>query len=208
MFSLEKHWPLILMSIGLIAGAVIDWWKFKVPNRLTFPLVVSGWLVGILFLFVSSPSTRPVDDSNRLAATLIGTFWACGLLIWVYAIGGMGAGDVKLLMGAGAWLGAYYGINAGMSLIFYSYATGVIIGGIIALVMMVPRFKMHMQTMGEIAKEIGTSKGNIAQISEKAAERRPSWLRLPYGVPLTIGIVGYIWLHEFGELPMFMEPYP
>src|SRR6266496_3627256 len=30
-----------------VAAAIIDWWKFKVPNKLTFPLILSGWLLGL-----------------------------------------------------------------------------------------------------------------------------------------------------------------
>jgi prepilin peptidase CpaA len=168
---------------------------------------VGGWLLG---LYYWPPMELPylADPSNRLQASLMGTLLACALLLPVYAIGGMGAGDVKLLMGFGAWIGAYYGSLHGLWFITYSYICGVLIGGVIGLAMMLPRFKSHLLVMGEIAKDIATSKGDIGQIAQKAAERRPRWLRLPYGVPLTIGFVGYVWLREFALLPNFLDPYP
>jgi prepilin peptidase CpaA len=206
METIIKDWPLVLMSIGLITGAIIDGWKFKVPNWLTFPLIISGWLLGLLYTFTDPPYAA--DLSNRLFSSLWGTILACGLLLPVYAIGGMGAGDVKLLMGFGAWMGAYFGAHHGGWMIFYSFCCGVIIGGIIGLMMMIPRFAMHMQTAREIVKDIATSKGNVAEIAKKSEERKPRWVRLPYGVPLTIGFVGYVWLREFACLPEFLNPYP
>ena len=35
----------------MIVAAVIDGWKFKVPNWLTLPLVLSGWAIGLLHDF-------------------------------------------------------------------------------------------------------------------------------------------------------------
>ena len=43
-----QSWPLWVVCTGMIAAAVIDWWKFKVPNRLTFPLILSGWCLGLM----------------------------------------------------------------------------------------------------------------------------------------------------------------
>ncbi len=43
-----QHWPVLFVCAGMIAAAVIDWWKFKVPNKLTFPLILGGWLLGLL----------------------------------------------------------------------------------------------------------------------------------------------------------------
>ena len=54
LFSLE-NWPVLVVCAGMIAAAVIDWWKFKVPNKLTFPLILSGWLLGLLNMFQVVP---------------------------------------------------------------------------------------------------------------------------------------------------------
>ena len=42
-----ENWPILCICAGMIAAAVIDWWKFKVPNRLTFPLIFAGWALGL-----------------------------------------------------------------------------------------------------------------------------------------------------------------
>ena len=37
------NWPLLFVCAAMVVAAVIDGWKFKVPNWLTLPLIVSGW---------------------------------------------------------------------------------------------------------------------------------------------------------------------
>ena len=39
LFTLD-HWPLLFISAAMIVAAVIDGWKLKVPNWLTYPLVL------------------------------------------------------------------------------------------------------------------------------------------------------------------------
>jgi len=41
---LTENWPVWLLSTVLIVAAVVDGWKLKVPNWITFPLVVGGWI--------------------------------------------------------------------------------------------------------------------------------------------------------------------
>jgi prepilin peptidase CpaA len=208
MFSLEKHWPLIVMSLGLIAGAIVDGWKFKVPNRITFPLIISGWVLGLVYCLPGIDSPYLQDSSNRFGASLAGTVVSFLLLYWMCLVKMMGEGDVKLLMGFGSWMGAYYGLHHGLWLILYSWVCGVLIGGIMGFVMMLPRLTWHLKMTREVVMDIAASKGSISHIAEKAAARKSRMLLLPYGVPLTIGFVGYVWLREFGCLPDFANPFP
>src|SRR5437588_10219759 len=99
-----ENWPVLIVCAGMIAAAVIDWWKYKVPNRLTFPLIVSGWALGLANNFGLEAG------QGGLGAALAGTLLGLGLLLPVYAIGGMGAGDVKMTMGFGSWIRAFSGI--------------------------------------------------------------------------------------------------
>src|SRR5262249_59463541 len=108
MIEILTTWPLAFICAAMIVAAVIDGWKLKVPNWLTFPLILSGWVLGTLH------SCGLVSESTGvggIGAALAGTFLGMALLYPVYAIGGMGAGDVKMPMGLGAWVGAVYGIN-------------------------------------------------------------------------------------------------
>ncbi|HZY83345.1 MAG TPA: A24 family peptidase, partial [Gemmataceae bacterium] len=107
MHFILNHWPLWFISLAMVAAAVIDGWKLKVPNWLTFPLVLSGWGLGLLHSCGVLEGTGEGGIGASLAATAIGF----ALLFPVYAIGGMGAGDVKMTMGFGAWIGAFYGFG-------------------------------------------------------------------------------------------------
>src|SRR4029077_8909898 len=124
------------ICIAMIASAVIDWWMFKVPNWLTFPVIISGWVFGLIHTLgghiVAGDGVGGIGDS--LAGTLVGS-----VLLLAYMIGGMGAGDVKMTMGFGSWLGAFFGINPGWEHILLGFCTGAIVGGIIAVVMMAIR---------------------------------------------------------------------
>jgi prepilin peptidase CpaA len=187
------NWPIVVICIGMLAAAVIDWWKFKVPNKLTFPLILTGWLLGLANNFGLEAG------EGGIGSALFGTFLGCALLIPVYAIGGMGAGDVKMTMGFGSWIGAFYGIEAGADVIFWAFCTGVIVGGVIGLGMILARgqFRQNAQNLRDILGDMFKSSG-IGEIAEKANRRRPRWHRLPYGVPLCIGFLGYLmYIHNF-----------
>ena len=43
--------PLVVVCFGMILAAFIDGWALKVPNWVTLPLVLSGWMLGLLHDF-------------------------------------------------------------------------------------------------------------------------------------------------------------
>src|SRR4249920_1529063 len=117
--GLFDNWPIWVVTITLIVAAVIDGLKLKVPNWITFPMIISGWIY--------SATLSPYAGWEGLVYSLIGTVVGLGLLLPLYAIGGMGAGDVKLLAGIGAWV---WGMVT-----LYAFAVSAIVGGIIAVLM-------------------------------------------------------------------------
>jgi prepilin peptidase CpaA len=181
------NWPVVVVCAGMLAAAVIDWWKFKVPNKLTYPLILSGWLLGLANSFGLGAG------EGGIGAALAGTTLGFLLLLPIYSIGGMGAGDVKMTMGFGSWIGAFYGIDEGTSVIFWAFVTGVLVGGVIGLGMILARgqFRQNAQHLREILGDMFQSSG-LSEIANKANNRRPRWHRLPYGVPLCIGFLGYL----------------
>jgi len=92
--------PAIVISAAVIIGAVSDLRGFRLPNRLTLPLVLSG-LLWHLACGAADGVTRSV--CGLLAASLP--------LVPAWSAGGMGAGDVKLMAGIGAWLGALFALQ-------------------------------------------------------------------------------------------------
>ena len=42
--GLAQNWPVWVVTVTLVVAAVIDGLKLKVPNWLTFPMIISGWV--------------------------------------------------------------------------------------------------------------------------------------------------------------------
>lgn len=192
--------PVVLLCIGMIVAAIIDGLMFKVPNWLTLSLVLSGLGIGLLHN-LGVDCGPPGNLQAGIGAAFLGTFIGFALLFPALFIGGMGQGDVKMQMGFGAWVGALYGAEHGGWIIFWAVCAGMLVGGAIALAMMVLRG--HLSKNASNFREIFTDLRIMATVGPKAAaqraqSRRPGWHRLPYGIPLCIGFVGYLgYLHFF-----------
>lgn len=162
-----------LVTFALVEAAVIDGWKLKVPNWLTFHLVVGGlafcaWYAGV----------------PGLVWSLQGAALGLGLLLPLYLIGGMGAGDVKLYAGVGAWVGPVVVLQA--------FVVSAVVGGVMAVAMVAwsGEYARHWAMFQTIGHEILTVR-NPAKLSAIAAERKPRMTLLPYGIPLAVGSIGY-----------------
>jgi prepilin peptidase CpaA len=164
----------VLVSVVLIVAAVIDGYKLKVPNWITFPLVITGWIASFVLFGLSG-----------LGWSLVGTAVGLLLLLPAYAIGGMGAGDVKLMAGVGAWLWG--------TVTFYAFCASAVIGGVIAIGMVLYHRKWshhHAQFTALISEMFIVRDPN--QLSELAAERKSTMMLLPYGIPIAIGTIAYL----------------
>ncbi len=195
MTEILTNWPLAFVCAAMIVAAVIDGWKLKVPNWLTFPLVISGWLLGLLHNFDLFAESSGVGG---IGASLAGTFLGMALLYPVYLIGGMGAGDVKMQMGFGSWIGAFYGYE-GLWIVLMAFCVAVVVGGFIAAGMILVRgqFRRNLDNTRAILGDL-VHAGGVEKIADNAKERKPRMHLLPYGIPLCIGFVGYlVYLHGF-----------
>lgn len=194
--------PLVVISFGMILAAVIDGWALKVPNWLTLPLVLSGWALGAMHDF-----NVGVDaGTGSFGMAVLGTLLGFALLLPMLAIGGVGAGDVKMQMGFGAWVGAFFGTGAttaavsdtalhAMGVVFWAFCFGALAGGAFGLVIIFIRrqFKENAGIVGEIFSDLqmfGT--GQVSAASQRSRERRARWTKLPYGIPLCVGFLMYL----------------
>jgi prepilin peptidase CpaA len=201
--QISPYVPVALLCVGMIVAAVVDGWKFKVPNWLTLPLIMSGWFIGALhdagFVVGPGPITATYAAQTPLgggfAAALLGTAIGFAMLFPALFIGGMGQGDVKMQMGFGSWVGALYGGHEGAWTIVLAVSCGMIAGGVIALAMMLLRGELHrnLANFKEILGDFHVlAVAGPKYAAERAQSRRPYWHRLPYGIPLCIGFVGYL----------------
>lgn len=180
------HWHVWLVTTALVVAAVIDGIQLKVPNWLTFPFIITGWIYSSLAFAFEGDAWYA-----GLGYSLLGTAVGCALLLPAYAIGGMGAGDVKLLMGVGAWMHS--------TTTFYGFCVSAVVGGVLAvgIVLSKQKFTKHYGQFWLILHEITTIR-DPDKLSGIAAERKSSMQLLPYGIPIAIGTIAYFaWMGMF-----------
>jgi prepilin peptidase CpaA len=108
----------------LCAASFTDWRQRKIPNKLLLPSFITALLIN----FFQSGQTG-------LLSSLSGAVIGFVLLLVPYLLGGMGAGDVKLLMVIGSFGGA--------KLVIYSFLFGAIAGGIISAYILIYNAVRH-----------------------------------------------------------------
>jgi len=161
------------VSAVLVVAAVIDGRELRVPNWLTFPMAFAG------LVFATT-----MGGANGLLSGLMGLAVGLALLLPLHAIGGMGAGDVKLLAAVGAWVGPATTLGAFV-------VTG-LVGGLMAAAMILASGSLrgHSAQFATITREIVTVHDPV-KLSEIAAARKPTMRLLPYGIPMAVGSIAY-----------------
>lgn len=151
---------LLLIAIVLIAAAT-DARALRIPNYLVLLAGISG--LAFNFWYGGSPS---------LAMAMLGSLTGFALLIPLYAIGGMTAGDVKWLAALGAW----YGPKGILSIFILS---GLILGSIALGFLLVNR----LRPPSSVPDAPLTSNVDDLFISP---ERRLKLI--PYAIPVALGV--------------------
>ncbi|MBO9537636.1 prepilin peptidase [Herbaspirillum sp.] len=166
----------------LLAAAVTDYRSYRIPNGLT--------LYGALFALAYHTATAaaPWSALGWSAAGLgVGFF----MLLPFYAIGVMGAGDVKLMAMAGAFIG--------LPGILYASVATFITGGLLALAVILCR-RVFTRTLGNIRMMFQavalSALGGIRP--DLRIETRKSVGKLPYGISIGLGTAGYVVAHQLG----------
>lgn len=138
----------------ILLGIAI-WFDLKerrIPNWLT----VSGMCMGLLLQIARNGFAGGIESIE-------GLILGFALLVLLFLRGGMGAGDVKLLMAVGALTGP--------QVLLYSFLYGAIIGGLISLAVLFRKKLLSLSFTLEV------SQGSLTGIS------------IPYAVPIACGVV-------------------
>lgn len=157
----------ILLIIVLAICAVYDYKLRKVPNIITFPAILGGMTIGLL-----------QSGFTGLSISAMGLFLGIALLSFPYAMGGIGAGDVKFLGAIGAVKGPWF--------VFIAFLAAAIIGGIMAVYRMAFIIKgSDMTVLRDSLKTVYyTGALSAIEIPEYALKER-----LPYAVAISGGAV-------------------
>jgi len=176
---LADRWPVWLVATLLVWAAWIDGRELRVPNWLTFPMAFAGLLYNLF-----AGGFLGQGDQIGLTGSLLGLVTGLLCLLPLYAVGGMGAGDVKLMAGVGAWLGWQITLTA--------FLVSTVVGAVMAVAMVLHKRAAvkHWANAMTILQEWLTIR-DPRKLSEIAAARKPSMLLLPYGIPICIGSIGY-----------------
>lgn len=167
-------------NVGLVGGAVFtvllliaavgDFRTRRIPNRLVAVIA----MLGVAWSLVVTPGLPGAYQGLGGLLT--------GLVCWLpfYAVGWLGAGDVKMFAAAGAWLGPLRTVEGAL--------IAAVCGAVLALIWM-----------------IGSYGGRNAATTLAIAASRPSLLTpaagksgmkktIPYGVALAAGALAAGWL--------------
>ena len=178
-----ENWMLCgywFVAIFAVVAAYIDGKELRVPNKLTFPMIMAGWVFSMIAFELQGQAWY-----YGLGYSLLGTIVGGLTLLPFYAIGGMGAGDVKMMAGIGAWVHTTH--------VFNSFCVGAIVGGVIAIAMVLHagEWKKHYNQFFYIFNEMITVR-DPEKLSEIAGQRKSSMRLLPYGIPMAIGTLMYM----------------
>jgi prepilin peptidase CpaA len=155
------------------AASALDVKSGRIPNILTFGAAAVGFVVGA--------TTHGLPGLGQAAA---GWVVGCGLFLPFFLLGGMGAGDVKLLAALGAWLGP-------STTLFVALYAG-IAGGVMAVIVSAARGYMK-QLINNLWGLLIFWRIAGLQPMPGLTLRTASSPRLPYALPISAGTVAALW---------------
>jgi len=168
----------VIMAATLITAAVTDLRYRRIPNLLTYPMMAAALVCHLAATGVAG-----------VLFSLSGLALGIAVFIIPHAMGGMGAGDVKLMGAAGAVIGA-------KGVMMAAIYTG-LIGGVYAVALMLIH---RRESRGIFARYATTLKtlaftGEFIPIPASEKEKNP---KLCYGVAIAMGTLCYMIIAKTG----------
>jgi prepilin peptidase CpaA len=156
-------------TLLLLIGAIGDFRTRRIPNRLVLALALLGLAYSVLV-------TPTLSGAYRSVGGLL-----TGFLCWVpfYALGWVGAGDVKMFAAAGAWLGPLRAVEGSL--------IAAVAGAALALIWMFLSYGVR-----DVATTLAlaAARPSILEPRNAAIAQRKT---LPYGVALALGALVAAW---------------
>jgi prepilin peptidase CpaA len=180
--------PALMLGALVIAAVVTDVRSRRIPNQ----LVLAGMLAGLVLQATVTPGAGLFSvpfGALGLLKGLAGLALGLVLLLPMYALGAMGAGDVKLMAAIGTFLGPLDTLGAGLS--------SVLAGGVLAL--LVALFQGSLREVAENVKVmvLGSVLRGLSGASARVDAPVSVTGQLPYAVAIAAGTVAYLLLTRY-----------
>ena len=159
--------PIYIAVTGVILAALLDWKTRKIPNVLTFSMILSGLALG----FWS-------EGAAGLRESFFGLILGILFLYFPFAWRGVGGGDVKLVGAIGSLLGP--------TLVFHIFLASAVFGGIFSLVVMIKE-KAFKQTLRHIKDKALFFLLTRKVLPEAEIAQNDKRLRIPYACAIGCG---------------------
>lgn len=155
----------ILVTVLAIVATYWDIHYRKIPNKLTFPMILAGIIMGLLRAGYAG-----------IIESLKGMVIGFAILFAFYVtIGGIGEGDIKLLAAFGALGGSVFVIRAAIY--------GIVLGGIYAIVCLALKKKLMATIKWTVLSILGLFNRGFRKDLEYSDET------MPYGPFLALGAI-------------------
>lgn len=159
----------IIIIILAVTAGFTDYRYRKVYNWLTFPIMIIGLLLNSSALGWSG-----------LLSSLLGLL-AGGLVFYpIYHIGGMGAGDIKLMAAGGAVMGWWFAVNAAL---YTALAGGLMV---VVVLLINGRFWSTVKRIGTMIKNVRLNVSVDLSHHDQEA--------FPYALAIATGMLAALWL--------------
>jgi prepilin peptidase CpaA len=165
----------LLLALLLITAAVIDVRTYRIPNWLT----MGGAVLGLLINAFGSQ----IGLLNALGGLGLGLV----LLLPLWAVRVLGAGDVKLM----AMVGAFLGVPEILGALVFS----LIAGGLAAAGFALSRRK-GLQMLRNVQETVVTSVLTVAAGHAPSLSTMPSIGKLPYAIGICAGCIAWLIYHH------------
>jgi prepilin peptidase CpaA len=167
--------PVVVVFVAVLAMAVTDLWRFRVHNLVTLPLLVGG------LIYQSLTAGTPGFVNG-----LLGALFGFSALILFCVVGGIGAGDVKLLAGVGAWLG--------MPLTFYVFLGSSLAAGVYSMALLLKSRKLretwvNLQIAWYRLRAIGRYLGSDSDVEQAVTHAERRQRLVPFAAMMVVGLI-------------------
>ena len=183
----------IVLVVLLVLSVKYDVTERRIPNKLTFPVILWGIASAGIF-----------SGFNGILFSISGFLVGLAVFFVPFVMGGMGAGDVKLMAAVGSILGwkltvysaLLTAIAGGIIVIGYTIYTGKFVGRIKNMGIHFIKWILYVIYLATHSDHVYTKYKSV--IVSKADEEKTY---IPYGVAIAVGTLVVLAGNHFGYAP-------